>query len=216
MIFIKGKTQKTNRRLKSGFTLVELLITIVIFVIVTGVVLVNKNQFDSVILLNNFAYDVALSIKQAQTYGVNVREGVSGTFKAAYGVYFNLNNPGGVNNFILFNDVKGDAGGSLPDGKYNGDLISCSASNVECIQRYTMRRGMFIKEICVGTEEMCTLANELSVLFYRPSLEAKIYADNNFSESKPYAKITLSSTDGESTSDIVITGVGQIYILKNK
>jgi prepilin-type N-terminal cleavage/methylation domain-containing protein len=211
-----NKQRKLN--LKLGFTLVELLVTIVIFVIVTGVVLINKNQFDSVILLKNFAYDVALSIKQAQTYGVNVREGVSGAFGNAYGVYFNLNNPDGSGriNFILFNDIEGDIEGSLPDGKYNGDLISCPTSNVECIQRYTMRRGMFIKEICAGTELDCEDTNELSVLFRRPSLEAEIYS---FKETPPirksYAKITLSSADGESTSDIVITEVGQIYILKN-
>ena len=58
------KKQKINNH-KSGFTLVELLVTITIFVILTGVVLVNSNSFDNSVLLNNFAYDVALTIKEA-------------------------------------------------------------------------------------------------------------------------------------------------------
>lgn len=213
MIFIKSKTQKTNRRLKSGFTLVELLITIVIFVIVTGVVLVNQNKFDSTILLNNFSYDVALSIKQAQTYGANVREGVSGSFQDAYGVYFNIGDPSGRTNFILFNDVSGSIPGSDPDKKYNGSLTTCPVSNVECIQRYTMRRGMNISSMCAGTEDVCTLTNELSILFKRPDLTAKIYMNENLEGPKQYAKITLSSSEGV-FSDIVITEVGQIYIKK--
>ena len=66
-MFKKAKIKENN--LKKGFTLVELLVTIVIFVIITGVVLVNSNKFDSSVLLHNFTYDVALTIKQAQTYG---------------------------------------------------------------------------------------------------------------------------------------------------
>ena len=72
--------QKINK--KAGFTLVELLVTISIFVILTGVVLFNSNSFDSTVLLNNFGYDIALTIKQAQSFGVNVREDNTGNFSS--------------------------------------------------------------------------------------------------------------------------------------
>ena len=56
-MFRNIKIKKHN--LNKGFTLVELLVTIVIFVIITGVVLINSNKFDNTILLDNLGYDVA-------------------------------------------------------------------------------------------------------------------------------------------------------------
>lgn len=202
---------KRYKQKSAGFTLVELLVTISMFVIVTGVVLVNSNKFSSTILLNNFAYDVALTIKQAQSFGVNVREGVSGSFNYPYGVYFNTETSVGKTSFILFNDTTGPSG---PNNTYDGLMTSCPTDSLECIQRYTMTRGTYIKSICTGLDEInCQSVNNLSVLFKRPDPTALIYSGNPLSGPQSYAKIILSAADG-ATSTVVVTSVGQIYVKK--
>ncbi len=200
------RNKKTTPKLVSGFTLVELLITISIFVIITGVVLVNSKSFDNSVLLHNFAYDVAITVKQAQSYGVNISENNFGTFNSSYGVYFDLTQS--RTNFVLFNDI-----GTSPNLKYDSNLTSCLTSDSECIQKYSMIRGTSIQDICVGDNEgNCSSVNQLSILFQRPNLGAMIYKDNE-TNNKSYAKIVLSSANG-STASVVVTSVGQIYVKK--
>ena len=201
---------------KSGFTLIELLITIVIFVVLTGVVIINQNSFDNTVLLNNFAYDVALTIRQAQSYGVNVRETFSGKFNTSYGVYFDITTIPNSSNFIFFNDTVNSTGIAPADGIYNGSMTSCPSDDPECIQRYSIKKGMTIQSLCAGTQDSCVTAAKLSILFHRPNLDAIIYADDNTalaSDKKSYAKITLVSAGG-ATSSVVVTDVGQIYVIK--
>ena len=203
-MFKKLNKQKSNK----GFTLVELLVTISMFVIVTGVVLVNSNKFSSTILLNNFAYDVALTIKQAQSYGVNVRECISGSFNSPFGVYFDITTPAGKTNFVLFNDFDNSSTTAL--------VTSCSTAS-ECIQKYSMTRGTYIKSMCAGENEAnCQIADQLSILFRRPDPSAQIYykfGTNPLSLPQSYAKIVLSAPDN-ATSTVIITSVGQIYVKK--
>jgi prepilin-type N-terminal cleavage/methylation domain-containing protein len=189
-----------------GFTLIELLVTITMFVILTGVVLVNSNKFDNSILLHNFAYDVALTIKQAQSYGVNVRENSSGSFNSAYGVYFDRTISS--TNFILFNDVDGN-------NIYPGTDFSTCPTVSECVQRYSMTKGTSIQSMCAGKDaSSCSSASKLSILFIRPNLNANIYysIDNNpvSTVKQPYAQIVLAA--GNSTSTVVVTSIGQIYV----
>ena len=47
---------KFKKDKKNGFTLVELLVTITIFVILTGVVLFSQSRFNSTIFLTNLAF----------------------------------------------------------------------------------------------------------------------------------------------------------------
>jgi len=207
--------QKINK--KAGFTLVELLVTISIFVILTGVVLFNSNSFDSTVLLNNFGYDIALTIKQAQSFGVNVREDNTGNFSSSTGVYFNTNigpnENGSLTNFILYTDINGDK--KYADGNVNicptGDT-----SNLECIQKYSMRNGTHIESICAGNDNNDCDSNikKLSIIFTRPSLEANIFINDESQQRKAYAKITLAASNGASTS-VIVTSAGQIYV-KNK
>ena len=207
--------QKNN--LNRGFTLVELLVTITMFVILTGVVLVNSNQFDNSVLLHNFSYDVVLTIKQAQSYGVSVRESSLGAFNTlpnqGYGVYFDLNQSN--KNFVLFNDVAGSDGYGNPNQMYDGSITSCPVDSLECLQKYSMRNGTFVQKISVCTATNCIDASDLSILFYRPKLDANIFAhsslDGSLITSPSYAQIILSSTNGM-TSTVVVTSVGQIYI----
>jgi len=203
------KIFKKQNNKNYGFTLVELLVTISMFVIITGVVLVNSNKFDNTVLLHNFAYDVALTIKQAQSYGVNVSENISGTFNSAgeaYGVYFDLTQS--KTNFVLFNDTN-------LSRKYDNSITICLSGDPECIQKYSMTKGTYIKSICTGTSDVdCNPASRLSLLFQRPNLNALIYTigdDSSLSVAQAYAKIVLSASD-QATSSVIVTSIGQIYV----
>ena len=85
-ILIQKKSQK-------GFTLVELLVSIAIFSVITTMAVFNNSQFNSSVLLTNLAYEVAISIRQAQVYGVTVRKNSAGSFDSAYGIHFDMNTP---------------------------------------------------------------------------------------------------------------------------
>ncbi len=220
------KTQQNKKPLNRAFTLIELLVTIVIFVIITGVVLLNSNRFDSSVLLNNFAYDVALTIKQAQSYGVNVRENINTGFNTAgsntgYGIYFNRTVD--ATKFVLFNDtIGGPLSPTTPDQTYEGSFSSCPLNDPssECVQKFSMTKGTRVLKMCATNNISPTndcdsnQVDQLSILFYRPSLEAKIYINGESTpNNKAYAKITLAAADGR-TVDIVVTSVGQIYVKK--
>lgn len=135
MKILKSHSQKSKQN--KGFTLIELLVTITIFVILTGVVLFSQTGFNNTILLKNLAYDISLTVRQAQNYGVDVNESklISNPF-APFGVYFNLNtSSGSAYNFVFFNDVlSGSNSGS--NSKYDyaatGKINLCNDS--ECIQ----------------------------------------------------------------------------------
>lgn len=204
-MFENIKQQRISK--KKGFTLVELLVTITMFVIITGVVLVNSNQFDSTVLLHNFAYDVALTIKQAQSYGVNVRESSSGSFDYSYGVRFDLTQS--PTNFVLFTDINNSSS--------TNSVVLCPANDPssECLQKYSMQKGTHVLSMCAGANESsCSTADQLSILFHRPNLKALIYYGSGGTfvpTEQSYAEIVLASADN-ATSTVVVTSIGQIYV----
>ncbi len=222
--FKKNDKKNMFRNKKGGFTLIELLVVLVIFVVLTGVVLVNQNSFNNSELLNNFTYDVALTLKQAQTYAVNVQENVLGSFSSSYGVFFNIgSSAGGSNtNFILFNDlvsnnIYDDELSAQGSSINSGDVTICPTTNSECVQKYSMTNGLYISKICVTSTTNPSVdcsVNQLSILFTRPNPSAYIYdLDNSSPTLENSATITLSSAKG-ATSSVVITGTGQIYVQK--
>lgn len=206
MYILKNKTF-SKPKFTTGFTLVELLITIVIFVMLTGVVLFNQNKFDSTVLLKNLAYDIALTIRQAQTYGVNVRESQETGIFSSYGVYLNVveNNK----KIIFFSDV-------VKDYKFTDSSMDCPANDIdsECMQKYSLKKGNYISKLCAGQNvSNCLEVDKLVLYFQRPNPDAYIYADGSSISSK-YSEIEISSSDDSSKISIVVTDVGQIYVKK--
>src|SRR4051812_18662175 len=94
-----------------GVTLIELLVVITIFGIIVAAVLLSNKQFDNSIFATNAAYDVALSIRQAQVYATAVRQTTSspGVFGNGYGVFFSTSvvGRGSPRDYTFFSDFAG-------------------------------------------------------------------------------------------------------------
>ncbi len=71
---------------QKGFTLIELMITVSIFAIMTALLVAKYGAFNNGVLLTNLAYDIALNIRSAQSYGLNTKG--TDTFDGQYTVTF--------------------------------------------------------------------------------------------------------------------------------
>ena len=169
---------------KKGFTLIELLVSIGIMVLITSTVLISQNKYSSNISLSNLANDISLTIRQAQIYGVSVKElsAGSGDFSSAYGVDFNTTASGSNNAYIFFADR-----GSSKDGYYN-DAWSCPiGGSSECLQKINLTSGNTISRLCIirkNDNGVCVgnpsvLVDHVDVTFIRPSNAANILYFNN-------------------------------------
>jgi prepilin-type N-terminal cleavage/methylation domain-containing protein len=210
--FLKVFSTRKKSKFLTGFTLIELLVTLAIFAVTTTIVMFSQGKFDNSVLLSNLAYDMALTIRQAQTFGVNVKEFVSASNKssfAPYGVYFSAGDP---THYVMFTDTTNNL-------KYDSKDMTCLNTDVECVNKYALKNGDHITLICAGSSETsCSLPSStsggLTILFKRPEPDAKIFLDDAtaITPLPTYAKITISSADGSSQKSIVVTGTGQIYV----
>lgn len=194
-----------NFKKQNGFTLIEMILVLGIFGIITAVLVFNYGQFNSQILLTNTAYEVALQIREAQTFSLGV-QGIDGEFDTKYGVYFNRANGGAGSDesYIYFADL--DRLDSNPDGNRLCDQdkvdpdnnlcsFSCNSSGgssgpTECQKLITLLNEMTIDKLCYSEDDdpfdsdlddHCT-ADKLSIIFERPNPDAIIYAATDQSE----------------------------------
>ena len=205
--FIKTKSPNILPAANRGFTLVELLISIAIFVFMTAFLVSKYGTFNGTILTTNLAYDMAITIRQAQSYGIHVRQGPTGSFNDSYGAYFNTQGAGEDTKFRLFTDIGGANPTDDPDFFYNaGEVLSTS----------NLKSGMSIKSLCAANTEgagdaTAASTHSLSIVFKRPDPDAIITVNNPGGAVMKYAKITIQSKDGV-TRHVVVRSNGQISI----
>lgn len=191
--------------MSKGFTLIELLVVTAILTIISSVILVNNNRFGGAILLENLAYDVGLSIREAQVYGIAVRRYGTGNFDAGYGMHFSMSSP---TTYVLFADAVSQ------NGLYDGcpDSASC-----ELVQSTDIHRGFQIADLCSiptgGGDEICDL-ERLDILFQRPEPDAFISANGasgvaNSAALQERGRIVLESPRGDQKS-VIVEIAGQI------
>lgn len=206
-------------KLNKGFSLVELMVTIAIMVIITGVVVSGTNNSRDIQTLNGLMNTLSLDIRQMQVYGVSVREYSPGTneFNDEYGVYTAL-----TAGQILGSPVYGSTFyETFVDRDNNGianDLCS-SGPGYECLSYVSLPTGYTIGacRIPLVGQENCALGT-VSVTFLRPSITARILlTDSNGTLISPVGlkgvrlKITPANPSLPSKSVIIYT-TGQISI----
>jgi len=190
-LFRNSSAKRTSR----AFTLVELLVVVMIFSLITLLVLANNSRFNSSVLLGSLAYKIALSIRQAQVFGVSVAP-FSASFQVGYGVHFQQ----GSLSYQFFADVNNnkhyDAGDST-------------------VSTYSLGQGHTIKKFCgtnsSGTEFCSDTAaiDHLDIIFNRPNPDANI--SSNTSSFYSSGKIVVTSPSGD-TRTVTVVSTGQISV----
>ncbi|MDE2188747.1 MAG: type II secretion system protein, partial [Patescibacteria group bacterium] len=85
----KGKNMVSKFSISAGFTLIELMVTVGIFVFMTALLVARYGSFNNGEILTSMAYDVALALRNAQAYGLNVQGyNNSNSFNYPYGIDF--------------------------------------------------------------------------------------------------------------------------------
>ena len=152
---------------KAGFSLVELMVSIGIFVMITSITLTNYPKFSNKLSLDLLAQDIALSLRQAQVSGSSVLGAKSGgaqTF-GAYGIHFGdpspppqLDTTSGPYQYayLLYADIVGNPANRSFQGSYKSDSTSCSDPTAaeECVQKFLITGRNKVRAICANFEAM--------------------------------------------------------------
>jgi len=200
------KTKNYKLKTDKGFSLIELIVVIAIMTVITSVVLFNQNLFNSNIILENLAYEIALTVRQAQFFGINVRQTDlgGGSFEAGYGAFFDINNP---TSFIFFADIDND-------NKFDNPA--------EIVETYNMTQNNYIKYLCA--DDRCdnpslSDVETLSIVFHRPDPNAVIKTDSvslcgsGVNDTCEISGVYIGSPrDDVSNKVINVSSVGQISI----
>lgn len=188
-----------------GFSLVELLISAAIITIISALIIVRFTTFDSSVLLKSLAYDVAASIRNAQSYSVSVlRDSSASSFRSAYGMDFRSVSP---KTYTFFSYKNLSAVPQYGDG------------NSSDVSIFSIGKTMQIKDLCVN-DTTCGLS-QLDISFKRPEFRAYFYAkdtSNTIYTNANSATIKLySSADTSPTPavwDVTVSLLGQITVKK--
>jgi len=185
-----------------GFTLIELMIVTSIFAFISAFMMIRFSLFNNKILTTNLAYDMALSIRRAQAFGINVRGADSGggtIFTSGYGIYFDSSSR---TLYRFFADSN------------NNDQYATS----ELIETLTLLGGHTIKDVCAVSSGTTYCFNSgdlqnLHIVFTRPDPDASI---KSFSPTRLYEKATITIDSPQGVERVVeVHLTGQISIVHN-
>lgn len=179
----------------AGFGLVELLVSIGIALLIMTVVMAKHSSSNSAVLLRSQAYEVALTAREIQLSAVSAT-GDAGSFRSAYGVYFNTATP---NYYYSFRD----------DASANNFFTS----GEEIGQRNNLDPRFEIGDIRLVTglvENSIGAGADVAIIFERPNFDARFFTapntEVNSSVNAIEIDVRISGTNEVRTVEISRTG----------
>lgn len=217
--------KKVFTKVNNGLTVVELLVVISIFLVITGVTIFNYGDFRSNVSLQNLTDDIALSVRKAQSFAIGARSpNTSGGFDNSFGIHFSLDGEsidslkGNIKSFLMFSISKSES-----DKKYvyNGSSSVCGVNN-SCVELFKITTADYIKYIVLNNDiNNPKSSGSLDVVFTRPDPRAYFCYRANTSNSLEScltpapSSVMIVITNGlygekEKTKNITIQNTGQI------
>lgn len=208
MVFLGNpKAQKTTR----GFTVVELLVTVGIVVLVTGVVMIRYSSFNSSVLLSSQAYLTGFDIREAQSLAISVR-GNSSQFREEYGMYFDMAD---TDQYLLFQDD--DSNGDHDPARYHSgeavgapykvdsrfEILNICATN-------SSSRTCYAEDPSSTGESVDASLSSIAISFQRPDFDAALYSDAKTNLTS--AEIHIGTQDSSIIKKVIVYSSGQITI----
>lgn len=169
MVSILNKMIIRNKQAQYGFGLIEMMVSVGIMVLVTSIVLVRQSTFNSAVLLENQAYEIAFDIRQTQLRAVSAQGGVDADFRAQYGVTF----VPGENQYYFF---RGDPG----DNNFLG-------APGQLDRRFSI--------VAVQRPNGVNMNNGVHVTFERPEYNADFFFSGGRSLNKDWVNIYICADD---------------------
>lgn len=177
--------------------MVEMLVVIAIFGIVTTILLFNLPTFRNQASLDLVAQEVAITIRGAQVFGGGGRVGETGGEAPTYGIYIDKTSP----QFDLFRES------GVNSGYDNAGDVICAG---ECIERYALSGGFEISGLKCGETTDCP-GTTAQIMFTRPNLEPTFIVDGEESDVGKIGIIIRSIRDNQ-TREVSVWSNGQIAV----
>jgi prepilin-type N-terminal cleavage/methylation domain-containing protein len=203
--FTSFQSHSTSR----GFSLIELLVAISIFAVISATLVFNYNTYAGREELGNATHQLALDIREAQAFAMGVRATAGGQYPS-YGIRFATGNP---YEYLIYADLN-------QNDVYDLGGI-CGEPNSECVKVTEMPRKIKIKSLCgitspttssVDCPGPLSRSQYFDVLFTRPNPDAGITGSPSGAPlSYQTAEITLVTVKGY-TKKVTIASIGQIVV----
>jgi len=187
---------KTSKQ--TGFTLIEMLVAIAVALTFMGGMLFSRGDFDSTVRLGSIAREVALIVREAQTYGAG--GGSKTNIGQDHGIFLDDNS---MSEIKLYAESNGSTG------------YQPSTDNL--LENFQLPSEYTIDKFCVGgsADDDCSSSSQLadlSVYFSRPSLTANFFNSNGNASGSQRAIIVIKHSGSSNTRSIMIDSAGYTTI----
>lgn len=193
-----------------GFTLVELLVAVSIFAIISASLVFNYNTYAGKIELDNAVNQLALDIREAQAFAMGVHATPGGQYPS-YGIRFARGNP---YEYLVYADLNQnhvyDVGGT------------CGKAGSECVKVIEMPKKFGITSLCgvtmprvasIDCSGALSTSQSFDILFTRPNPDALITGNPIGVFPLPYqtAEVTIATVKGYAKK-VTIATTGQVSV----
>jgi prepilin-type N-terminal cleavage/methylation domain-containing protein len=182
-----------------GFTLVEMIISVGIFTVMSAIILANYPEFRSRSALDNLTAQIATVYREAQIYGISVREEGEANFSTGYGVH--IDRTVSDTDLIIFSDAD-------KDFIFNEKFDSI-------VETFSLGGGERITKLCIPSCLDPKVQNEvdsLTTVFIRPNPDAYFSVRDTPDPSASSISIEVSNRSGSYLRNVEVFTTGQISV----
>jgi len=193
-----------------------------IIFLISAIAITGQSTFNQTILLNDTAYSLALSTRQAQSLGLSSRK-FAGVQNGGYGIYVTDTNP--TTSYTIFADVSTltsapswctAMASTTPESKAGNCLYDGVG---ETFQTYSLTRGFTIGDFCGKTSSglQCASTDDISALhavFLRPNTSSILTGITPGGSRVQFSCVHMSvrAPGGTAVQTVRISQIGEISV----